>query len=43
MDYGIFFSNLPSNVYASTSYYVSSGVVVTDFFDEVNILPLLLS
>ena len=43
MDYGIFFSNLPSNVYASTSYYVSSGVVVTDYFDEVNILPLLLS
>ena len=35
LDYSIVFGNIVNNVYKNAQYYISSGVVVSDYFNEV--------
>ena len=40
VDYSVIFSNVLNNVVASSNYYISSGVVISDYYNEVG-LPIL--
>ena len=35
VDYSVIFSNVLNNVVASSNYYISSGVVISDYYNEV--------
>ena len=38
VDYSVIFSNVLNNVVASSNYYISSGVVISDYYNEVGLL-----
>ena len=40
VDYSVIFSNVLNNVVASSNYYISSGVVISDYYNEVGLLIL---
>ena len=40
VDYSVIFSNVLNNVVASSNYYISSGVVIADYYNEVGLLIL---
>ena len=40
VDYSVIFSNVLNNVVASSNYYISSGVVISDYYNEVGLLFL---